>query len=529
MSAIALVTEHLVRRSADSDPSEGPADPDPKQPFPLMAVIILYSTLAILCVISGCVGYIYGKVVTTLAAVEDPNPDVYVRIDDDHAPLNPEITGDDAADVPPQKPVTSGLKSTISHLTARAGRWAPFRGLLLYILTGLAINIITYPMSASFHIYGSAFARFFAEILLANLRVGWIHIVISEPSAKSLWSRIPSWRKTFMKIAPAAALRSLAAQIVTFVPLVIVYSTKVLEYGSEPSARSPAAALSGAFGLLALFLVLYVLIQIPAEVTFIRVAASMLPEDDETIVPFDRSFGGKVTPEIIGGQGKIGIVDAWRSFSWGSRMRFLGIVGKVFLLQTALGLMFGVILFGQILLFFGNKGFDVTAMATTAAGRMLARQLQQMQSDKDIPGISCGLVDNNVFEWEVMLMISDDCKFYGGGFFRARLTFPPEYPHMPPKMKFETPIFHPNIYPSGEVCISILHPPEEDKYGYESAAERWSPVQTPETILLSVISMLSSPNDESPANVEAARLWRDDPKEFKKRVRKCVRDSLGED
>lgn len=46
---------------------------------------------------------------------------------------------------------------------------------------------------------------------------------------------------------------------------------------------------------------------------------------------------------------------------------------------------------------------------------MLTRQFQQMQSDNDsIPGISCGLVDNNVFEWEVMLMISDDVKLYGG-------------------------------------------------------------------------------------------------------------------
>lgn len=53
-------------------------------------------------------------------------------------------------------------------------------------------------------------------------------------------------------------------------------------------------------------------------------------------------------------------------------------------------------------------------MATTPAGRMLSRQLQHMQSDKDIPGISCGLVDNNVFEWEVMLMISDDVQLYGG-------------------------------------------------------------------------------------------------------------------
>ena len=53
-------------------------------------------------------------------------------------------------------------------------------------------------------------------------------------------------------------------------------------------------------------------------------------------------------------------------------------------------------------------------MAKSAAVALLGRQLKQMQSDKDIPGISCGLVDNNMLEWEVMLMISDDCKFYGG-------------------------------------------------------------------------------------------------------------------
>jgi ubiquitin-conjugating enzyme E2 G1 len=105
------------------------------------------------------------------------------------------------------------------------------------------------------------------------------------------------------------------------------------------------------------------------------------------------------------------------------------------------------------------------------------------------------------------------------------MKFPPTYPHAPPTLKFHTPLFHPNVYEHGEVCISILHPPEDDKYGYESASERWSPVQTPETILLSVISMLGSPNDESPANIEAGKLWREDRKEFRKRVRRCVRDS----
>lgn len=53
-------------------------------------------------------------------------------------------------------------------------------------------------------------------------------------------------------------------------------------------------------------------------------------------------------------------------------------------------------------------------MAGSAASGLLSRQLKQMQTDKDIPGISCGLVGNNIFEWEVMLMITDDCKFYGG-------------------------------------------------------------------------------------------------------------------
>jgi hypothetical protein len=53
-------------------------------------------------------------------------------------------------------------------------------------------------------------------------------------------------------------------------------------------------------------------------------------------------------------------------------------------------------------------------MSASPAAGLLARQLKQMQTDKDIPGISCGLNDSNIFEWQVMLMINDECKFYGG-------------------------------------------------------------------------------------------------------------------
>lgn len=51
--------------------------------------------------------------------------------------------------------------------------------------------------------------------------------------------------------------------------------------------------------------------------------------------------------------------------------------------------------------------------------------------------------------------------------------------------------FDPTVYPDGRVCISILHAPGDDPMGYESSAERWSPVQSVEKILLSVVSMLA--------------------------------------
>ena len=81
------------------------------------------------------------------------------------------------------------------------------------------------------------------------------------------------------------------------------------------------------------------------------------------------------------------------------------------------------------------------------------------------------------------------------------------------------------MYPDGRVCISILHSPGDDPSGYEQACERWSPVQTVETIMLSIISMLSAPNDESPANIDAAKQWRDDREGFKKTVARVVRKS----
>lgn len=73
----------------------------------------------------------------------------------------------------------------------------------------------------------------------------------------------------------------------------------------------------------------------------------------------------------------------------------------------------------------------MSTSSTPGSAALLRRQLKQMQTDKDIPGISCGLVhDNNIYEWEVMLMINDETKYYGG---TASPSFPlSRCPPLPP-------------------------------------------------------------------------------------------------
>ncbi|KAH0557381.1 ubiquitin-conjugating enzyme E2 G1 [Cotesia glomerata] len=158
---------------------------------------------------------------------------------------------------------------------------------------------------------------------------------------------------------------------------------------------------------------------------------------------------------------------------------------------------------------------------------LLRKQLAELNKNP-VEGFSAGLIDDNdIYRWEVLIIGPPD-TLYEGGFFKAHLQFPKEYPLRPPRMKFITEIWHPNIEKNGDVCISILHEPGDDKWGYEKASERWLPVHTVETILISVISMLADPNDESPANVDAAKEWRESYSEFKRKVARCVRKSQEE-
>ena len=91
----------------------------------------------------------------------------------------------------------------------------------------------------------------------------------------------------------------------------------------------------------------------------------------------------------------------------------------------------------------------------------LAGELKSLQHEP-VEGFIVTLPnDDDLYVWHVAIFGPPDTP-YQGGYFRAKMSFPLDYPYSPPKMKFLFPLLHPNVYSDGELCVSILHPPGED-------------------------------------------------------------------
>jgi len=91
---------------------------------------------------------------------------------------------------------------------------------------------------------------------------------------------------------------------------------------------------------------------------------------------------------------------------------------------------------------------------------------------------------------------------YAGGHFVVDITIPSHYPFEPPKMRFKTKVWHPNVSSqTGAICLDILK-------------DQWSPALTIKTALLSLQALLCSPEPGDPQDAEVARMYLNNRPEF---------------
>jgi ubiquitin-conjugating enzyme E2 R len=103
------------------------------------------------------------------------------------------------------------------------------------------------------------------------------------------------------------------------------------------------------------------------------------------------------------------------------------------------------------------------------------------------------------------------------------MRFTAEYPYQPPTFRFLTKnICHPNVYPDGNLCISILHKPGDDAQSGELASERWNALHGVESVLRSVLLLMDDPEINSPANVDASVLYRDKRAHYDEKAKELV-------
>ncbi|EIN07180.1 ubiquitin-conjugating enzyme 9 [Punctularia strigosozonata HHB-11173 SS5] len=120
----------------------------------------------------------------------------------------------------------------------------------------------------------------------------------------------------------------------------------------------------------------------------------------------------------------------------------------------------------------------------------------------------------NLMEWEVGIPGKQGTA-WEGGVYKLVMIFPEDYPSKPPKCKFTPPLFHPNVYPSGTVCLSIL---DEEK--------AWKPAITIKQILLGIQDLLDDPNVLDPAQSDAYTMFKNDKTAYERRVRQQARDNI---
>ncbi|KAL7916068.1 hypothetical protein GGI35DRAFT_17712 [Trichoderma velutinum] len=315
--------------------------------WPLILVNII-----ILLPITFLVNYTLFHIYPVFTIIEDENPPAYEPLpinggNDEEATVGSTAKPTDGA----ARTVTSSLRSINRLLTSYGGFRANLRGFMCAltqsVLTGIVASIFSWgPVKP--------FAELLASLVMVQFATAWVHIVISHPSPRRFWRRLPPFKRAFEATWKAIVIYWAATQVHKWVPyllaVLIGFDAPTLDNLKKSSGASDAlrdgdiSYLIKATVYILLSTILYVVVIIPARVVVVRIQASLLPEDEDPIIPFDRSFDGKVEPAVVGGLGYATITDAWSTFSKAAWRRVVILYAKIVAIFAFVSLLSWVII-----------------------------------------------------------------------------------------------------------------------------------------------------------------------------------------
>jgi len=325
---------HLVRRAVQNSPSTEPMtelEPPAWAPLLILADFFLFVPLWLF------VGYTICAVLPALAMVEDENPPAYepLATTGDHADrsdLENHSTNKNATTPAPigSRAVTASFRQTTRLIRSGPGGVGGFiRGLPVFVFNSVALLVLQSFFWVILPTSLGMIAFVLASLLLVQFSTAWVHTVMTPQSPLPFWRRLQPFGRVFEATWRPTLLSMLAHAIGTMAPLLVV---STVDFGRVPQ---PGEAPDGALAWKSLLLVasglLQVFITIPADVILTRIQASLLPTDHETIIPFDRTFEGRVEPEIVSGKGWASVTDAWKSFTPSAWRRLVLMYAKILL------------------------------------------------------------------------------------------------------------------------------------------------------------------------------------------------------
>jgi len=145
-----------------------------------------------------------------------------------------------------------------------------------------------------------------------------------------------------------------------------------------------------------------------------------------------------------------------------------------------------------------------SAGGSSSAGGLptrIKKELERVSKDP-VPGISISPVKDNPRYLKIMIAGPHGSPFEGG-LFKVEMFLTEHYPMSPPKARFMTKIYHPNIDRLGRICLDVLK-------------DKWSPALGVKSVCLSIQVLLQDPNPDDPLANDVADRWKGDVEGAKK-------------